>query len=60
MKDLNVNMQNELEPIRLTHTNQTHFQDAWDLYENTFPKEERRDLDFQNVIIKVPIIISIS
>ena len=43
-----------MKQIRLTHTNQTHFQEAWNLYKNTFPKEERRSLGLQKEIMKNP------
>ncbi len=43
-----------MESIRLRHINQTHFQDAWDLYENAFPKDERRALGLQKEIMKNP------
>ena len=47
-------MSYQLETIRIRHTNQTHFQPAWALYENTFPEEERRELDLQKEIMKNP------
>ncbi|BAX81337.1 GNAT family N-acetyltransferase [Labilibaculum antarcticum] len=37
---------------RLNQTNETGFLQAWELYEDAFPKEERRELDLQQKIIQ--------
>ncbi|WP_394746758.1 GNAT family N-acetyltransferase [Spongiimicrobium salis] len=38
--------------IRVKRTSDTHFQKAWELYEEAFPLEERRLLDDQSAILK--------
>lgn len=40
--------------IKLINTNNTHFDLAWDLYENSFPIEERRSISSQKLIMNHP------
>ncbi|MBL4705821.1 MAG: GNAT family N-acetyltransferase, partial [Flavobacteriales bacterium] len=36
-----------MKPVRLINSSDDYFQDAWELYEDAFPLEERRLLDEQ-------------
>lgn len=41
-----------MEQIRIENILDTYFKEAWDLYENSFPLEERRLIDSQEKIFK--------
>lgn len=41
-----------MEQVRIKNTSETYFQEAWELYEDAFPIEERRSLEDQTEILK--------
>lgn len=38
--------------LRITHIKDSQFKKAWNLYENSFPKEERRELGSQEMVMQ--------